>query len=702
MFRHFLQNRTHASYLWNALVILVSSFLLFEIQFIAGKHFLPEFGGSSGVWAASLLFFTTLLFLGYTYVFALSRLRVRNQIFVHTALSIVAVLGVAYSLIYYQSLFELGVMSAEVSPYIRILVALSLSVGLPYFLLSSTSPLLQFWYGLSSAKEPYTLYAISNVGSALALLSYPFVLEPLFTLSVQEYVWAALFCVVACASVALGIVHYKASSHHAQKAPVHAEEGASSQTLGTYAVWILGGAFPSFLLVATTTQITEELAPVPLLWMLPLFLYLLSFILAFSGRGSGYWYPFWMFLAAIGAFLMLDAHSFQLISQILAYLVLLFFAGVVCHSAVYAKRPSTHRLPLFYLSLSLGGALGALAGSIIAPLVFTHFYEFPLSVALSAIVAALLLSPLYFPRIMSERTIRYTKLLFIVIVVAYASHAAVRGEEAGTITSRNFYGAASIVLNTQTTILMHGTTMHGLQLNDAASKRLPTTYYTQGSGAGRALAYARDSRGANLNVGVLGLGTGTLAAYCESGDTFVFYEIDRRMIALAHQYFSYLSQCEGVSVREGDGRLLLEHELANNTPGQYDVLIVDAFSNDKVPAHLLTLEAVFTYGAHLRDQNSILAIHVSSKYLNIAPVVLRLAEEAGFSAIVVNEAGATELASPSRWVLLSKNPDVFTSVIFAQSNDSETPADAPLWTDSYTSIVPMLFIPELPDLVFWD
>ncbi len=681
------------SYFLYAGTIFLSAFLLFVIQPIAGKHLLPYFGGSSSVWATSLLFFTAVLFLGYLYVYVLTSFGGGRQGLIHacvvgvTVLITIAVLSIFHSL--FPS-FDWTVGSTQ-APSFNVLMALLLAIGAPYFLLSTTGPLLQFWWGMTAQTEVYKLYALSNAGSLLALLSYPFAIEPHISLLRGEGIWAVLFFVFAFVSGIISVIYFR---HR----PIEvAKVGASPDApFHVRLLWVVLAALPSYMLVATTTVLTQVVAPVPLLWVIPLTLYLVTFIIAFRGWGQSIFVPPLFLGAVFLAYIYTPAEHIDTVWRICSYMAVLFLSGLLFHARLYRLRPALRELPLFYLLLSFGGMVGALTASLLAPAIFSNFWEFPFGLALSAAFGGWMLSEAFFPRILNRDKIFLTRIVFLCVVIVLFTNLVNHDEGTPTVASRNFYGPAQVRFHDEMTSLLSGGTLHGIQPTAREWRYVPTSYYVSGSGVGRAMLYEQDTRkDEGVRVGVLGLGTGSIASHCRAGDTFVFYEIDPRMEMLARAYFSYLSYCKGSEVRTGDGRLLLEAELRAGTSGEYDLLVMDAFSDDTVPVHLVTREAVALYATHLRGEESIIAIHVSNRYLDLSPVILRIAAELGFNAMVVRDSGeSSPFGSRSKWVLLSKSAKVFEVLVFANS-DSWLPDihNAPVWTDDYTSLFSVVALP---------
>lgn len=672
-------------YTHSALTVFLGAFLLFVIQPIAGKQLLPYLGGSSSVWTTSLVFFTAALFAGYLYVYLITKMSIQRQRSIHLALIVISLT----SIFFVQNAFDFSPRVVETHfPVLTVLASLLCSIGVPFFLLATTAPLVQYWYGSSEAKEPYTLYALSNTASFFAL-GYPFFIEPLLSLTHQRGVWATLFFlyILLVATLALRARDKKIRKSASARSAIFTRE---------HCMWILLSALPAYLLVATTTSITKTVVPIPLLWVVPLALYLLTFIIAFSGRGKS---PAVMLLFAssvIAAWLYTPGSYEELALQIISYCALLFFCSLACNVLLYRMRPRTPRLPFFYVLLSLGGALGTFAGSIGTALVFNEYWDFTLGLALAATFAALVLPVSFFPRILNARHIVFLRGAFIALVAFLFIRLVSPADTLPSIAERNFYGSTKVIFGSELNTLMHGTTIHGVQFSGASDALLPTSYFTPGSGVGRAILYEKEIRkGRDLRVGTIGLGVGTIASYCNPGDAFVFYEIDPRIERIARSHFSYLSRCDDVEVRIGDGRLTLLKEAEGGLPQHYDVLAVDAFSDDTIPMHLLTLEAFRVYLEHLRAPESILAMHISNRYLNLAPVVFRAAAELGMNAILVADSGEFfPGGSSSAWVLLSKETQVFREVAFANSNISPTDPVAEAWTDDYSSLLPVISIPN--------
>jgi hypothetical protein len=473
----------------------------------------------------------------------------------------------------------------------------------------------------------------------------------------------------------------------------HVEARPASASVGTWmwVRWLLFSSLPTILLVSETTVLTQSLTSVPLLWVLPLALYLVTFILAFGGRGRSILLPFWVIVATLFVYMHTPGDPLGVVDQTLSYVAFLFLGALFCHTQLYNLRPTIEGLPMYYVCIALGGAIGTFFGSLVAPTLFTSFFwEFPLIVVAVASIAAIMLHEDVFPRFMTHAQISRMRVFFVCLVCAlFITRMVDTIPDVASVQSRNFYGYTQVQFENDATILMHGTTMHGIQVHDKQWAHAPVSYYSATSGVGRAIAYAREMQGGKgLRVAVVGLGTGSLAAYCMPGDSFVFYEIDSRIHTIARSYFSYLSGCKGAEVRIGDGRRLLEKERDAGEWGSYDVIVIDAFSDDSIPTHLLTKEAIELYLSQSRWNSSILAIHTSSRYLSLAPILERIADELDIGINVIVDSGSEDSFSvSSQWVVLSRDVAALHSPAF-QNAQLWTHSDkgAPLWTDNSTSL----------------
>jgi SAM-dependent methyltransferase len=669
-----------------ALTILVSAFLLFQVEPVMGKIILPWYGGSAAVWTACLLFFQVMLLAGYLYAHALVRyLKPRAQAAVHITLLAASALTLA---VY---------PSASLKPYgtgdptWSILLLLGRRVGLPFFLLSTTGPLVQAWYARRFAGAmPYWLYALSNAGSMFALLSYPFLFEPVFSTHEQARLWSWGYVAFAvlCAAAALRSPEPWAASPE--------DCGPEKPGPRQYVFWLALPACASALLLAVTNHMSQNVAAVPLLWVLPLSLYLLSFILCFAGRG---WYrrnPFLQLLAvAIGS--MAYASDILDVMPIAALAALfslgLFTCSMACHGELALLKPQPRYLTHFYLMIAAGGALGGLAVGLVAPRVFNGFYEMPLALVACAvlILAVLKTDPAlaWFRRWTQPAPLAATALaLALAVFVAISFEESMSGVR---LRVRNFYGELTVKDSVPSTALnavrtlTHGTITHGNQFLNPARRDLPTTYYGPDTGIG--LAIRDQGKGRPVRVGVIGLGAGTLAAYARQGDYYRYYEINPLVLRVARTEFTFLSDCHGkLEVAMGDARLSLEREPSEN----FDVLAVDAFSGDAIPVHLLTRQAMDLYFRHLRP-DGILAVHISNRHLDLQPVVAGEALSTGRRARVVDtEDDDAAGVFGATWVLVVAPPGDFDNDIRASSNPVSRTRRVRLWTDDYSNLFQIL------------
>lgn len=674
-----------------ALSIFLSAFLLFLVQPLIARIILPWFGGSAAVWTTCLMFFQTVLLAGYFYAHTVTRrLRPKTQAIVHVVLlaASMAVLpilpGTSWKPI--DSLHPEG----------RILLLLAAVVGAPYLLLSTTGPLLQAWYARAyPAASPYRLYALSNAGSLLALLGYPAVIEPALRIPIQAYTWSAGYVafVVLCAITAT--VSLRRLSEAPAQAVASEEVRPSARTLALWA----GLAFcPSALLVSVTSHMTQNIAPIPLLWVAPLALYLLSFILTFeSDRWYRRWFWFPTFIgitAFMVSFLFPDSRNLEI-----RYMIPLFIAGffsctMVCHGELYSLRPPAASLTYFYLMLSVGGALGGLFVGVVAPFAFNNYYELPIALLVAVVLIAVMMKD-------GDTALPgpYAKHIQLALLVALGGGLVYltcwempNWGAKYRLMERNFYGVLRVedTPETQTTAglreLHHGTINHGAEFLEPSRHREPTTYYGPKSGVGIALADRKDA--GPRRVGVIGLGAGTLSAYCRPGDYYRFYEINPMVLRIAQNEFFFLKECPAqVTVSLGDARLSLERE----QPENFDVLAVDAFSGDSIPVHLLTREAVQEYLRHLKP-DGFLAIHVSNRYLDLAKVVAVIARDLHlFGILISDETDEDKDISTSDWVILSRNAMPLEQSEWKGSGREElSDKTSRLWTDDYSSLLGVL------------
>ena len=755
---------------------ILSAFLLFQVQLIVGKQLLPWFGGKPAVWNTCLVFFQLLLLGGYAYAhWVTERLKAWTLTRTHIALLLVSVSVLAVLTFLWRSpIFPGdGLRAANpANPMWDILLLLTASVGLPFFLLSTTGPLVQAWFSRASPEaSPYNLYALSNLGSLLGLLTYPFLFEPNLSLRNQGRVWTVAYVVfvLACAMCAVQFVR-ASDAMVAAAVPDVATDGTADERPSRVQrlLWIGLAACGTIMLLSVTNLICQEIAVVPFLWALPLSIYLISFILCFHRTRiyrRGPFHVLFAVTAAWGGVLFLMGERVEVQTQIEGFGVLLFAACMVYHGELVALKPNPRHLTSFYLHIASGGALGSVFVGLIAPHLFPAIWEFQLGLWLSGLLLAFILwrdktSWLHdHPRWLAPAialavlaganyigvatTVLHVKPLFVRILVVTlailtmvmlatgwrkrATHALTlqavalcawclfgmlfwlqvhRQESQSVLLTRNFYGTLRVtydepIAEHHALVMRHGATLHGAQLQAPNQRRTPTTYYGLSSGIGLLLGHhpnrsAADPEARHLHLGVIGLGAGTLASYGQSGDSIRFYEMNPEVVRLSWgqgALFTFLNDSPAqTDVVTGDGRISLEQELKGSNPQKLDVLVIDAFSSDSIPLHLLTREAMSIYVQHLRNPQSVLAFHVSNRSFDLRPVLARLAQRQNLQLIeVFNARPHFEGETPSDWVLMAADPAIFaTPAIQAQAKPVDLSGPAPKWTDDYSNLLQVL------------
>ncbi|HTS66769.1 MAG TPA: fused MFS/spermidine synthase [Candidatus Acidoferrales bacterium] len=757
-----------------ALTILVSAFLLFQVQPVIAKIILPWFGGSAAVWTTCLLFFQMVLLLGYLYAHALVRyLTPRRQMLVHGAMLLLSLVALP---VYPSASWK---PAGTEEPTLRILTLLAVTVGLPYFLLSTTGPLLQAWYARRyKGSIPYRLYALSNAGSMFALISYPVLFEPSFGTRLQAYMWSGGFVVFV---LLCGLVAWRSGSDAAESAAGSAAPETASDpppALKDYLMWLLLPATASVLLLAISNHLSQNVAAIPFLWVLPLSIYLLTFILCFEGEG---WYrrnPYLQLLAvALGSMaytlndtldkntslklpVIGDIHIPAVFMLIALFSLGLFTCCMVCHGELARLKPHPRYLTQYFLMISAGGAVGGLLVGLMAPHLFNALYEMPAGLALCAVVALIacratpewdwlkeLLAPerlalaaivigvlgfwknsvwlaLFRGRSFEENTektilgVGLALAILIVLCVVRMGVAWVRrpaawaavaaellalgligfvGYEIKSLTGgyrlavRNFYGALKVRDNgiesslTATRTLTHGTINHGEEFLHFTRRDWPTTYYGPNTGVGITIR-EKQNKGA-IRVGVIGLGTGTVAAYGRLGDYYRYYEINPLVLNIARTQFYFLPGCKAkLDVAMGDARLSLERE----SPEHFDVLAVDAFSSDSIPVHLLTKEAMELYFRHLQP-DGILAVHISNRYLNLQPVLAGETRALDKVARIIDTEDDEDTdVFGATWVLIASPATGFSGEEMTKTAPLEPKTSVRLWTDDYSNLFKIL------------
>jgi SAM-dependent methyltransferase len=667
--------------LLHAATIFLSAFLLFLVQPVIAKQILPWFGGAAAVWATCLVFFQSVLLFGYAYSDWTTRLLApRRQAWLHIALLALSLLMLP---IIPGTQWKPGEEAGE--PTLMILGLLVATIGLPYFLLSTTSPLVQAWFWQCFRHAvPYRLFALSNLASLLALLSYPVLVEPLLPLVAQSWTWSIAYIVFVLLCGAAALVSTRGSAP-AVPAPRAGAAADPAPAIGDRMLWIALSAMGSCLLLAVTNHLTQNIASIPFLWVVPLSIYLLTFILCFDHPR---WYHRGIFITLTAVLLPVMAwysDSLDLWTAAPLYAAGLFVCCMFCHGELTRLKPAPRHLTTFYLMVSIGGAIGALLVGIGAPTLLSGYYE--LGITLTACAALL------YHRALAGRWWLAAGALVVVVATATFTVIGVTEYLQNTrVMVRNFYG----VVRTRDyanpvafRAMYHGGINHGGQLLDAALRGRPTSYFAPTSGYGRVFASLPD---APRRVGVVGLGAGALAAYARAGDVFRFYEIDPQVAAVAVSEFTYLRDSPAqTDIVLGDGRLSLERE----APQNYDVLAIDAFSGDSIPMHLITREAMAAYLRHLKP-DGVIVFQATNRFVDIAPVVERLAASFGLTAVLVSDLaesdeGADYWVSDTDQVIVTRNAQLLAAEPIRSVAQPLPPRpDFRVWTDDFYNLLRIL------------
>ncbi len=703
-----------------ALTIFCGSFLLFLVEPIIAKELLPWFGGAANVWATCLVFFQVGLLFGYAYADALARrFSPRAQL-----ASLLVLLGAAALMLPIVPAPHWAIVGAS-SPALGVLGALATTVGAPYVLMAATSPLVQSWYAQRfPGKSPYRLFALSNLASMLALLAYPTLIEPRLGTRLQSYLWSSAYGVWAllmllCVASTLGLRQRDARSARGEGLPESAAQlettldvhAGPAPPLTRHLAWIGFAALGSFLLVAVTNHLTRDVAAIPLLWVLPLAVYLLTFIGAFQ---QSRWLTRGLLVGLALAALALyggyslyvnwpggDADNTLPIGwQILILCGVLACACLYCHGNLARTRPAPAHLTRFYLTIALGGALGSILVGLAAPALLE--VDFDLEAGMVVLGAVLLwatwrrLAPAAAarggnrPRYLTQYSSRLLAVLAFATTIAAVTVRAHEFYSDTILTRRNFYGSLRVYewdagsAGTARS-LTNGVILHGTQYSAPSARRRPTEYYGEPSGVGRAIVALEKSH-RPLRIGVIGLGVGTLAAYGRAGDVIRFYELNPVVLDIARHEFTYLSQSAArIEVALGDARLSLERE----APQRFDLIVVDAFTSDAIPVHLLTREALEVYLRHLRP-GGIVAFHTSNRYVDLPPVIARLAELRGLAARLVETDDDDTFNAPSSWVLVSDDAQLLAQAPIGPAGSKLAHTDGRPWTDDFSDLIEYL------------
>jgi spermidine synthase len=683
------------------IAIFLGAFLLFQVQPLIAKVILPYFGGGASVWTACLLFFQAFLLLGYLYAHLLSKIdSFKIQALIHALLLLISLW-----------LLPIGVSSldtvvnftnTESLPLMNVLLLLAASIGLPYFMLSSTGPLVQHWFGLvNQNKLPYRLYSLSNLASLIALLSFPFLIEPFFTGEQQSFYWSVMYFVYALVMSALLVqIMPLLQSKHTDKSQPYNEQ--NEVTINKYSKWtpLLWLGFSTLgvvLLVSTTNAMTQNIPPVPFLWILPLCIYLLSFIISFHSPKwyvRWYWFALFILTAFIALFMFFIGSQFNITSQVVIYSSILFSACMLCHGELARLKPEVSKLTFYYLILAFGGFLGSVLVAFVAQNIFTQFLEFPLAVvSLFVLFSCAVFSET--KHLDKLSVISFSLAILCSVTLWHLNQLYVKTD---VHSERNFYGILSVkdvdINGSKERRLIDGTTSHGTQSLTSTLSHIPMSYYRKNTGVAIALEQLSElnkQTQQSLSVGFIGLGAGTLAAYGKQGDVYRFYELNPAVVDAANHYFSYLKNSEAdVEIVIGDGRISLTKELTNNINGNFDLLVIDAFSGDSIPQHLLTTEAMELYWQHLRGEG-IIAIHISNTHLNLLPLMHGLAQEGEKELVYFKTQAQTKNGHDTQWVWLTNNKILLESPVTKIYRTSlPNNEEVVVWSDDFSHLLSVL------------
>jgi hypothetical protein len=669
-----------------AVTIFVSAFLLFQIQPMIAKMILPWFGGAASVWITCMLFFQLALLAGYIYAHLLiNHLKPVGQRLIHVVFICASLL-----LLPVPPDRDLRIME-NVDPVLHLLILLITSVGLPYFLLSTTSPLLQSWYAGQFRKAiPYRLFALSNLASLLGLLAYPFIIEPNLTLGLQSFSWSGAYAVFAAACIITAAAGFRRGKKRKAGKSIEVDkpdEDAAPPTAREKIMWFLPATCASVVFLSATNYLTQNVASIPFLWIVPLALYLFTFTLCFdrSGWYRRAWYV-WIIAVAVGlmSFAVLQwGQNYDVRVTIPLFSAGMFLCCMFCHGELAARKPAPKYLTGFYLMMSVGGAAGGALVGIIVP----KFLYGPFELMISLSACALLLLAVNFRK--KWITDAVCSILFLGTLGATVYYIDSFTQSAHFL-ERDFYGGIKVDVMDEGTEkeyrrLIHGTIAHGIQFTDPKLRKGRFSYYSESSGIGMAI---NNLGPGPRDVGIIGLGVGAISSYAREGDNFRFYEIDPLVEKVARQEFTYLADCRGrVEVAIGDGRLSLEQEPSR----KFDLLIVDAFSSDSIPVHLLTVEALKLYFDRLKP-DGILAIHISNRHLNLEPVLELARSGLGKRAVLIRaNADRSMQIYYTDWVLMTSGRDLRQIPgINKVAVELEARPGIRLWTDDYSNLVQIL------------
>ena len=681
-----------------AATVFTSAFLLFLVQPIIAKQILPWFGGNASVWTVCMVFFQLVLLGGYAYADALSRrLAPRAQAMVH---SVLIVASLAFLPILASEAWK---PAPDTEPTGRILLLLVTTIGLPYFLLSTTGPLVQSWFARSyPSATVYRLFALSNLASLVALIAYPPLIEPAISLQVQSYAWSAFYVLFA---LLCGASAWLAAGKPLVSNPVETvmnpQTGEVAPRAGEYLLWLALSALGSLMLLAVTSHITQNVASVPFVWIVPLVLYLLSFILVFDvggGRRKSGWYArlwglpvMFVLLGVMAYYLSKNLGVMNIRYSIGLYCAGLFAACMFCHGELAAMRPAPKYLTRFYLMISIGGAAGGLFVGLVAPRIFNTFLELPLAMIACTVLAGLLTWRAARSGAVTgkPRNALYAATAMATVVtgfVAWHGWEYLDYVRLNAITmSRNFYGTLRVKEYDRSTeaqssrALVHGVINHGWQYVDPVLRKQPISYFGPGSGIAKALDYYG---GKPRRVGIIGLGVGAFTAWGKDGDYFRIYELDPDVVRIAREQFWYLSDSPArIDVVTGDGRLNMERD----APQNFDLISVDAFSSGSIPIHLLTVEALRVYKRHLAP-GGVIVYNVTNRFVNLPPQLKLVAEAEGMKIVQIDDDPTEDKYSGTSYVLVTQNEKLVADKRFAGAEEIQPIKGLETWTDSFNNL----------------
>jgi MFS family permease len=684
--------------------VFISAFLVFQIQPIISKIILPWFGGGASVWTTCMLFFQFFLLVGYSYAYMLTKiLRVKGQIVVHIVCLLLSLFLLPNNIADIQSIPING------SPTLAVLKVLFLGLGFPYLILSANTPLLQHWFtSETKGTHPYRLYAISNFGSFLALISYPLVIEPFMPLDWQIKLWSSIYWLFV---LFVGWIFFTVVKQNKKHIPCSTEP-LTHPNVGYFkpTLWFMLSALGVILLVSTTNALTQNVPPVPFLWLAPLALYLLTYVLVFSNVSiyvRNIWLPLFMLLSFVALLIYFIGGQFDILTQLLLYLLILFCGCMICHGELNSLKPQLGNTALFYLILSAGGVFGSFLVSFVAKSLFDEFLEYPLGIFSVFVLATVSLwrskKDKHTEANFNEADVAANKqfsilasgivLVGIVWLFAFISLNN-QYQQYDIDKARNFYGILTVKDISEGKInerrLVDGTTSHGSQSLPLSKTAIPTSYYRPGTGVQMVIDELSSVSDKQIQVGIIGLGVGALAAYGQTGDHYTFYELNPLVSDFANRYFSYLANTQAeVEIKLGDARVTLQAELDSGQKNVFDLLIIDAFSGDLIPTHLMTHEAFLLYQQHINTQG-VIALHISNRHLALLPVILQHSKSLNVQIMLFDTPGEGK-EHDTQWVVLTNNTRLTQSAkLIYEQTVIDMHIQKVLWTDDYSSLLPIL------------